>query len=318
MPAVVPANQDLFERIMRHELWLERKMAHEAAATHMLLLQVEADIIKRVEARLKKLKTNSATSSYDLTAARLDSNLTEVQELIEGFYVGYGKKLQASLIAQAHAEAAWAAGAVSATISAVGLNLGVGLAEGFLLDEIVLSNPFEGGLLREWVHNLSRMTLEGVRKSVRVGMLQGDSVDDIVRAVRRVSKIKRRDAEAVVRTAMSHVYNSARDLAWQANSDLVRGLVWVSTLDNRTTQPCRLRDGKIYNLDHSPRGHAIPWRGGPGRLHWRCRSTSTPLLATWQELGIDANELTGQQRAAMNGFVPASMTYSQWQQLQAA
>lgn len=317
MPAAVPVNQDLLDRILRHELWLGRKMAHEAASTHMLLLQVEADIVKRVEARLLRLKRNSATSGYDLAAARLDSNLAEVQELIEGFYVGYGKRLEESLKKQARAEALWAAGAITAVLGSVGMNLGVGLAEGYLLDEIVLSNPFEGALLRQWVHGLSRMTLDGVRKAVRVGMVQGDSVDDIVRAVRRVTKIKRRDAEAVVRTAMSHVYNAARDATWQANSDLVRGLLWVSTLDNRTTKPCQLRDGKVYNLDHSPRGHALPWGAGPGRLHWRCRSTSTPLLATWKELGIEANELTNVQRAAMNGFVPATMSYQQWKQLQA-
>ena len=75
---------------------------------------------------------------------------------------------------------------------------------------------------------------------------------------------------------------------------------------------CRVRDGLLYDTKHKPLGHKIPWLDGPGRLHFNCRSVSVPVLKSWRELGIDADELPAGTRASMDGQVPADLTYAQW------
>lgn len=98
-----------------------------------------------------------------------------------------------------------------------------------------------------------------------------------------------------------------------ANADLIKATAWLSTLDNKTSAICRIRDGLHYTPDtHKPIGHHVPWGEGPGRIHFNCRSVSVPVLKSWRELGIDIADMPPGTRASMDGQVPADMTYAQW------
>jgi len=192
-----------------------------------------------------------------------------------------------------------------------------------------LARPFQGRLLREWAASLEESRMARIRDTVRMGFVEGKTISQIVREVRGtkaqnyqdgIIEVDRRHAESVVRTAVSHTAGFARDQVLAANADLVKGVVWRSTLDGRTSQMCRIRDGLKYTLEtHKPIGHKIPWLAGPGRLHWNCRSTSSPVLKSWQELGgADVADWTPSQRASMDGAVPADMTYAEWFKKQSA
>lgn len=191
-----------------------------------------------------------------------------------------------------------------------------------------LSRPFQGRLLSEWVQTLEEGRALKVRDAIRMGFVENETNDQIIRRLRGtraggfqdgVLQISRRDAEAVVRTAVSHVANTARDQLFTANEDLVKAVVWHSTLDMRTTSGCQIRDGKQYTPQgHKPIGHGIPWAGGPGRLHWRCRSTSYPLIKSWEELGLKGDELSPGTRASLDGQVPEDLSYGDWLRRQSA
>jgi hypothetical protein len=82
---------------------------------------------------------------------------------------------------------------------------------------------------------------------------------------------------------------------------------------------CRVRDGLLYDpATHKPLGHKVPWLGGPGRLHFNCRSVSTPVTRSWRELGIDMDDMPPGTRASMDGQVPADLTYADWLAKQSA
>jgi hypothetical protein len=118
---------------------------------------------------------------------------------------------------------------------------------------------------------------------------------------------------AIVHTAIHHVTGSMRDEVARLNSDVVEAQQWLSTLDLKTTEMCIARDGHTYDPEtHEPLDGGPPWDAGPGRLHWNCRSDSTYVLTSWKDMGINAKELTGSQRASMNGHVPAETNYEQW------
>jgi SPP1 gp7 family putative phage head morphogenesis protein len=165
---------------------------------------------------------------------------------------------------------------------------------------------------------------------VRIGYVENQSVSRIVQRIRGtrakgyedgIIEIDRRHAEAVARTAISHTAAFTRNRFFNANGDLIKALVWVSTIDSRTSEGCRLRDGLEYTADdaHKPIGHEVPWLGGPGALHWNCRSVSVPVTKSWKELGgADIESFKPSTRASMDGQIPAETTYGEWLQKQSA
>ena len=92
--------------------------------------------------------------------------------------------------------------------------------------------------------------------------------------------------------------------------------------DGFVVHNCRIRDGKQYrNTErHEPIGHKIPWGGGPGKLHWNCRSSGVAVLKSLAELsGLDIGEDWPQStRASMDGQVPADLSYGDWLKKQSA
>jgi SPP1 gp7 family putative phage head morphogenesis protein len=285
-----------------------------------LLREAEIDLEAQIRKRLGWIAERGYDSS-DYTLKRLESNLKEVRLVMKDAYRAVGKELRTDLTDLAGVESKFIANSLKAGLEGAGIEMGVGLAEGPLLRAIVNKRPFQGGLLKDWVAKLERDQFTRVSGAVRQGLLQGESIDDIVRRIRGTKKanykdgileMSRRDAEAVARTAVSHVANAARDETFAENSDLVTAVIWEATLDARTCAICAPRDGKAYTLDHKPIGHSIPWESGPGRMHFNDRCTSVPQLASWEELGIDAKEVTGEQRQSLDGFEPSETTFEDW------
>jgi SPP1 gp7 family putative phage head morphogenesis protein len=141
----------------------------------------------------------------------------------------------------------------------------------------VQSRPFQGRFLREWLSEAEEGAAKRVRDAIRIGVVEGETIDKIVRRVRgtRVLKYKdgaleisRRSAEAMVRTAVTHTSNVATQATLEANSDILDGIIWVSTLDSRTTIICAGLDGKTFPLSSGPRPPA----------HINCRSTILPNI----------------------------------------
>jgi hypothetical protein len=117
--------------------------------------------------------------------------------------------------------------------------------------------------------------------------------------------VDRHKLDAVVRTALSHTAQTTRTRFVEENEDILGDEMWVSTLDGKTSPECRARDHLLYTkVDHKPVGHSVPWRAGPGRLHWCCRSTSIALLKGHKSLYGS--------RAAAGGQVDANLSYNDW------
>jgi len=77
----------------------------------------------------------------------------------------------------------------------------------------------------------------------------------------------RRAAKTLARTGTNHMANSARIATANDNSDVVKGWIFLGTLDMRTSKQCRSLDGTTYKLEEAN----IPY---PPR-HPNCRSNMT-------------------------------------------
>lgn len=285
-------------------------------------------ILNRADARLfDQLQTVLGTMEPEsFTVQRLDLLLQSVRALNAEVYRQFEQALIADAQALAGIEADYQ---VELMRSVLPPQISVASITQEQVYAAALSRPMQGRLLKEWAASLEADRAARIRDMLRMGYLEGKTTDQLVRELRGtkakgysdgIIEIDRRHAEAVVRTAVSHTASTAREQFERANEDLIKAVVWRSTLDGRTSAPCRLRDGKQYTSgDHKPIGHKIPWLSGPGRLHFGCRSTATFVTKSWKELGgADIPEFTPSQRASLDGAVPADLTYGDWLKKQSA
>ncbi|ECX6379446.1 phage head morphogenesis protein, partial [Salmonella enterica subsp. enterica serovar Dublin] len=90
---------------------------------------------------------------------------------------------------------------------------------------------------------------------VKSGFVQGMTTRQIVKNVvgaGGLADISERNAATVIRTALAHVSNEARQQVYAQNDDIITKYEWVSTLDSRTSAVCRARDSMQYEIGKGP------------------------------------------------------------------
>ena len=163
----------------------------------------------------------------------------------------------------------------------------------------------EGAPSADWWAAQEADVLFKFKNIVRSGMTEARTGDEMARAVRDLMGTEMRNAQALVRTSVITVNNAAHEAMYQANSDIIKGVQWISTLDPRTCSACGALDGQTWKLDES---HPTP------SLHWACRCATIPLTCSWEELtgikGLD--DMPAGTRASMDGQVSSKIDYEEW------
>jgi SPP1 gp7 family putative phage head morphogenesis protein len=298
------ANEFLADSAIKHAIGLQRYTSGELQRMMALLNRVDADIA----AIMQKYDPTDVAPRY--AEQRLEKMLVAIRELNAEVYDAFVKALSGDMRDLAAYEAAFQAKLIE---QAIPVEFDVVKPPPAQVRAAALARPFQGRLLKEWGKDLEASAFAKVRDSIRIGFVEGETIDQLVRRIRGTRKenykdgileINRRNAEAVVRTAVAHTAQSARDDVFAANADIVKGWKFTATLDARTSAVCRGLDGKVFDLGKGPK---------PPR-HFNCRSVSTPVLKSWREMGIDIEETPNPKniRASLNGQVPASETYDSW------
>lgn len=298
------ANTELADAAVRHAIGLQRYTSGELRRMMALLNRVDADIA----AIMQKYDPTDVAPRY--AEQRLEAMLVAIRELNAEVYDAFVKALSGDMRDLAAYEAEFQARMIE---DAIPVEFDVVKPAPSQVRAAAMSRPFQGRLLKEWGKDLQASAFAKVRDSIRIGFVEGETIDQMVRRIRGTRKenykdgileINRRNAEAIVRTAVAHTAQSARDDVFAANADIVKAWKFVATLDSRTSATCRGLDGQVFELGKGPK---------PPR-HFNCRSTATPVLRSWREMGIDIDETPNpaETRASMNGQVPASETYDSW------
>lgn len=294
------ASEQILEEIVGHQIRLEGVSASILRKIMRLLDDAQDDILARILRR----------DVEGLSTKQLEALLKNIEAINANAAKELGKLLVEDLGSLAVYEAGYQAGLLQRFIP-VAIQFVSNTPSRNQLIAAVQSRPFEGRLLREWIDQFDVNSANRIKAAVRLGVVEGQTTDQIVRRIRgtRAANYEdgvwhktRRGAEALVRTATNHTANYARELTWAENDDMVKGVKWVSVLDKRTTLICASRDNKVYPLGKGPRPPA----------HINCRSTTTPVLKSWRELGFNIDDLPPGTRASMDGQVPADLSYGEW------
>lgn len=286
----------------------------EATVRNQVLLeQLKSGEVEKVAKYLRKVDKviRDQLSGGNLTewaAARLEKMLGEIDGQLLAIYDEYAGQLEVDLVDIAEYEAGFEArsldkvlaGYQAATPTLPALRAAINTRP------LQVSGADGGKLLKPFIKDWTAAERGRVVNAVRLGYTQGQTNQQIIQAIRGtkaanytdgVLGISQRNADAVVRTAVQHVANTARFETWEANDDVVEGYKWVSTLDSRTTQLCRSLDGRVFKLGKGPQPPA----------HVRCRSTSVA------ELDPELDFLKqGATRSSVDGYVDANETYYEW------
>lgn len=298
MPTV---NETLADLLTRHQVYLTRYSTTIVRRMVALLNRTDADIVAQIQSL-------DVDGGREAKRARLEQILDAIHNLSASAYEQVHRALRGELEDLAEHERTYNVRVLQETIP---VRLDYVTPSPEQVRAAATRRPFQGRLLSEWMSGLSDAAAARIRDALRIGVVEGQTIDQMVRRVRGtranqyadgILEISRRDAEGVVRTAVNHVATAARQDTMEANADILKGVQWVSTLDGRTTAICRARDGKLYPVDSGPRPPA----------HFRCRSTIAPVTKSWRDLGIDLDEAPPGTRASMDGQVPADQTYGEW------
>jgi len=291
-------NDDLADALTRHQIYLQRYGSATVRKILALLKRSDAQILERL------LREDLSA----LSRTRQERLLTEMRRSFESAYTDATGALQLDLEALATYEGEYQLDLFRRVLP-VKLETVAPSADQLLA--AVNSRPFQGKLLKEVYTELSASAFRKVRDKIRAGIVEGRTTDQVVRDIRGrrsmgfrdgILASNRRATETVVRTAINHTANTAREYTYERNGNLIKGVRWNSTLDGRTSAVCRARDGKVYEPGKGPRPPA----------HFNCRSSTSPVTKSWRELGFDIDELPPATRASMNGQVPADQDYDTW------
>lgn len=252
---------------IRHQVLLQRYNNGVVRRMLALLARTDADIVGRLQ----------LLGGTTVTASSLEANLAQVRVLSDRLTANLKGALLGEIGELSAAEAEFAAGVGNTAF-------GVQFA-GPTLEQVraaALARPFQGvhlawALAGEHIDELGRRRAALVRDTIRRGFLEGDGVDELVRRLRGSRNLQYRDGlletsrrttEAVVRTALNHTANAAREEVYALNARLIASVRWTAVLDGRTSAVCRGRDGNLYPLGEGPRPPAHP----------NCRSTTVPVF----------------------------------------
>lgn len=306
------ANEQLLNELVGHEVDLSRLSNSQVVMIIKILNSKDTDLRAALIEAIDNLGT-------DLSAAAVDMALSAVLWINQQTFVEIRLAMDHMTDGLINYELAFQQSSLRAVLPAQVQEAHPVVSPAFsAVRAIAQAQPFQGRLLREWVAGIESSRAAAVRDAVRAGVVEGRPTGEIVRAVMgsRAERYAdgtlqkaRRDVEAVVRSAVSHTAETASDAAYEANSDIISHVEWLSTLDSHTSRDCQVRDRLPYTLGtYKPIGHQVPWLAGPGRIHFCCRSSKVPVLKSAKALGFN----DGATRASMDGQVPEATTYAEW------
>jgi SPP1 gp7 family putative phage head morphogenesis protein len=262
------APEILIDQATRHQVFLERLKTGEANKYAAFLREIDDSIRSRLAGR-------------DITAFtrnRLQKMLESVESDIKTINSGWLRTLRSDVREIAEYEADFEVRSLGKVIKAeFNIPTAGQLAEAVNTNPLSVEGPDRGKLLDTFMREWTGKTSDRVSGAISAGYYQGQTTNQILQTIRGTRAqsftdgllaISNKDASLMTRTALQHSATQAREQVWRANSDIVKKVRWVSTLDSRTSQICQSLDGQEYQQDKGPRPP----------IHIGCRSTVVAVL----------------------------------------
>jgi SPP1 gp7 family putative phage head morphogenesis protein len=306
-------NEQILSGVVNHSVDLQRYSNYVVKRAVGALNSVDEDLLAELTKELEKV------SPSEFKINRLRTMLSGVREINGAAYQKLGAEVEGGVRSLTETELQFHD---SLIIDLMPDGIQLTRIDPDQVVKAMLTNPLQGATMSQWAGRLADGRMQRIQDNVVQGYIAGETTDQIARRIRGtrangyadgIIEVDRHHAATLARTAVNTTANQVREQWVTENSDLIKGVTWVSTLDGRTSPQCQLRDGLEWDTARKPiGGHKVKYWPGPGQLHWNCRSTSSPIVKSWKELGIDLEEVDPSTRASIDGQVPKATTYDAW------
>lgn len=305
------ANERYFDAQLRHAVGVQRYTAGQIKRILAVLEELDAETVRTLRRRLGRVIRGRRALESAVLATLLEDVVLLRKEGILGVFGEAKKEWREFAKTQVDFEGRM-------VLASVPIEVNLAAVDVRKVAAVVSSKPFQGALLREWVSGFVRADRERLERTIKMGVAEGRSVDEIVRGVvgtraagysDGILSVSRNQANTLVRTTVNHVANSSRQLFYDENEDYFVALRWEATLDSRTSSICRARDGALSPVGSSalPSGsRALDPPDARPPAHFNCRSTMVAVLDG------DAEIFAGLDRQSEIGPVPQETTYGPW------
>lgn len=281
------AELKLLERLIRHQVMIQRLSSGQIKRALPILRQLAKDLRARI----------AAGEATEFAMGRMLTLERDIQVLVTEATDSIQQQLELE---------AFATQEIDFTQRLLGAAVTVDLAQGINTDMVaavttrrqltlVSGDTVKRLTVPQMFDELSAAVGRDALRTVQAGVIEGRTQQDMARDVARmVTTRSRRQAETVIRTAVNGIGGAARNEVFAANSDIIEGERWISTMDSRVTLVCAGRDQTLYRLGVGPRPPA----------HYGCRSIMAP------EIKPEYRIATKGERATQFGPRSNQLTYA--------
>lgn len=297
------------------------------------------DLMREIERELRNADPTGVTrTAYQ--QERLNKLFNMADKTIKSQYKGIYGVMTSELATLAEIEGLFAAKAINAVLKVDVLDYVVSRE---VLEKLATDTLIEGAPSAEWWSKQAVSLQDEFKRVMRVGVAKGETLqqmsarvmgtqkpsllgvrgrvpgvtDEVIEGLTYepgLLKKARRNAQALVRTSYQTVMSEARRDSYQANSDVIKGIQQISTIDSRTSLVCTAYDGATWDLNRQPiMGTRLPYGSGVPR-HFGCRSAEVPLMKDLEEiLGVPGmSAMPSSTRSSIDGQISTDVTFDQW------
>lgn len=310
-------NQQLAEDFTRHRLWLLRYEAGTARDVVELWEETVAPLKAELE-RLRRLQRSGRTELTPSERFRYRQAQLAFQATLQAAEQAIAEVLTERLEEVRETELRITASRIETRLPAAVGAEGIAVASVPASDALVSITSPVGGL--RWTDRLARDLVEAeqaVRAAIADAVITGSSMPNAAQLLEDVTGIRetyKGRFATIARTEIQRVGTESALLTYQANSDIIEGVIFLATLDSKTCPVCAPRHMAFYPL--GPNGRPMdsddpkvpPFIAPP--IHPRCRCFLAPVTKSWRDLGIDAPDDNTRRR--LDGARPENMSYDAW------
>lgn len=252
----------LLTSLISHQIWLQRAASGEVKDLTPFIQEMRDEIKRQV-----LLFGDDGRST-----ARLNKLLRDLEEALVGLTGDWQTKLAEDLKELAAYEAEWNVKTLTANVNAEFITP--------TAEQVWAAAEFQPLSLSDKPVDFTKLMdgwgeteVSRLVTGVKMGFVQGQTTRQIVKNVvgaGGLADISERNSATVIRTALSHVSNEARNETYRQNDDIIEKYEIIATLDSRTSTICRGLDRQKYEIGKGP----MP------PFHPNCRTTTSPVISS--------------------------------------
>ncbi|WP_407268944.1 minor capsid protein [Radiobacillus sp. PE A8.2] len=131
-------------------------------------------------------------------------------------------------------------------------NLEIGINFNLLKDEFVdeaVKFNWSGIPFSERIWDNTDSLVKGLRTELTTGIREGESIDKVARRINKQFNSKAYQSKRLVQTEAARIIGAAQDKLY-TDSEIVKQVEWVATLESNTCSECARLDGQRFNLEN--------------------------------------------------------------------